>query len=119
MLKATHLPFVAIILAFEYGRRFIAQRAVVRPPAALPTSQGRPLSASQDRRGSIRAANRSSLLVPATPTRETQASSLFNLTSPAAPVATAANVADLVRLVQKLSSQVEELTSIVAGRQKD
>ena len=83
---------------------------------APPKSPGRPLSACQAGPGNNRAASRPNLLDPTTPTREPHASNLFTATS---PVATAANVADLVELVQKLSSQVEELTSMVAGQQKD
>jgi hypothetical protein len=86
---------------------------------APPKSTGRPLSACQAGPGNNRAATRPNLLAPTTPTREHHASNLFTVTSPGAPVATAANVADLVELVQKLSSQVEELTSMVAGQQKD
>jgi hypothetical protein len=89
------------------------------PSTALPKSPGRPLSACQAGVGNIRAANRSTLLAPTTPTRETQASSPVNVTTPTNHVTTAANVADLASLVQKLSAQVEELTSMVAGQQKD
>jgi hypothetical protein len=86
---------------------------------APPKSPGRPLSACQAGPGNNRAASRPNLLDLTTPTREPHASNLFTATSPGAPVTTAANVADLVKLVQKLSSQVEELTSMVAGQQKD
>jgi hypothetical protein len=119
VLKSTHLPFVAIIWAYENSRRFISQRVLPQPSTALPKSPGRPLSACQAGVGHIRAASRSTLLAPTTPTREPQVSNLFNVTSPTNPAATTANVADLVGLVQKLSSQVEELTSMVAGQQKD
>ena len=119
VLKATHLPFVAIIWAYENSRRFISQRVLPPPSTAPPKSPGRPLSACQAGPGNNRAASRPNLLAPTTPTRESHASNHFTATYPGAPVATAANVADLVELVQKLSSQVEELTSMVAGQQKD
>jgi hypothetical protein len=115
VLKATHFPFVAAIWAYENSRQFILPVS----SATVPKSPGRPLSACQAGPGRVRAANRPTPLAPNTdPTRETHTLNLFNATS-AAPAASTATLADLVGLVQQLSSQVEELTSIVAGEQKD
>lgn len=123
VLKATHLPFVAVIWAYEGSVRFMSRKLLSPPSTALPRSSGRPLSTCQASNG--RSAQSSSALIrphplaPTTPTKEPLAVPVHYITSAAAPPDTADNVADLLSLVQKLSSQVEELTSMVAGQQKD
>ena len=116
MLKATHFPFVALIWLYERSQRLILRS--IRPPSAqVPLMKTRPFSAGhvsleRDReqgRSSLqrRALNRSSPMA----TRH-EAEDFENSASRSADK-------DLLALVQKLSAQVDDLTSMIAGQQKD
>ena len=123
LLKATHLPFVALIWAYEGGRSFVSNKVHTPPSMTLASSPARPLSAGGQVRTSRNAAKpqaalrRSTLLAPTTPIRQINAFS--EVEHATTSTKSTAEVADLMTLVQKLSSQVEELTSMVAGQQKD
>ena len=118
ILKATHLPFVALIWAYEESRRLISHKDPT--PARMSPLTGRPFSASQISLGQDRgtrlapssrpaALNTTNLL--ATPSRAD--------TSKQAVTSTAESNADLLSLIQRLSTQVDALTAMVAGQQKD
>lgn len=122
VLKVTHLPFVAIIWAYEGSRRYVSHHVHSPPAMTMPFSPIQPFSASRtslNRNVSrLPALNRTSLLVTSTPSKERQSYGDFSNERGAAS-GTADSVADLMAMVEKLSSQVEELTSMVAGQQKD
>lgn len=117
LLKVTHLPFVALIWCYEELRPLLSRKDFSSAARMSPIA-GRPFSASQidigrdrtDRVPTPRAA-----LIPAdllaTPSKVDPPSQ--------AVVSTADIHADLLSLVQRLSTQVDALTSMVAGQQKD
>jgi len=125
LLKITHLPFVAIIWAYESSRRYMAQRVHSPPATTMSFSPDRPLSTgrtSLSRNVSLHpsrlpALNNTSLVAPSSPS--TQRQSKGHGKSPAPASGTADPIADLMSLVEKLNAQVEELTSMVAGQDKD
>jgi hypothetical protein len=109
VLKATHLPFVAIIWAYESSQQYV--RNARRAPALLSSGGGAPTPAAAGGRKRFSALNRSALLAEhyATPSDN----------NPRPPIAGSADsVADLMALVEKLSSQVDELTSIVTSQKE-
>ncbi|KAK4940826.1 hypothetical protein LTR10_019098 [Elasticomyces elasticus] len=116
VLKATHTPFLALIWAFEKSTRivFAAHPTIAKAPHVT----SRPLSGGQFSLGGAQDYARSPMtrrvppaaMPPATPERA-------NSTTKSAPGR--ADTADLVALVQKLSAQVDGLTAMVAGQQKD
>ncbi|EXJ55591.1 hypothetical protein A1O7_08519 [Cladophialophora yegresii CBS 114405] len=116
VLKATHIPFVALIWAYENSRTIIT-----RPHPTLskaPHLTSRPLSAGQlNFDGSRdflkspttrRALNETSPSVTADMAASTTRSALGSAES-----------ADLIALIQKLSAQVDGLTAMVAGQSRD
>lgn len=117
VLKATHLPFVAVIWAYERSRRL-----VTRPHPTLtktPHFSSRPLSTGHFGREGGQDLFKSSSSRPGhldpSPTRAPHAAASTVKSGPAS----AADNADMLALIQKLSSQVETLTAMVAGQHKD
>lgn len=111
-LKATHLPFVALIWAYENSRQILRHYAgapaqgVPREVVSgqLPNSH---LSLDPPGHGPYGGRERSALSRPnplATPTRSALRT---------------ADASELLSLIEKLSSQVDALTAMVAGQQKD
>jgi hypothetical protein len=116
VLKVTHIPFVALIWAYENSRTMIARS---QPDLArAPHLTSRPLSAGQfsfeaardSARSptSRRAANETSLTAEADMASSTTKSALHSVDN-----------TELIALVQKLSEQVDGLTAMVAGQSKD
>lgn len=118
LLKATHLPFVALIWAYEECRRLLSRKNLL-DRSKVPPLVGRPFSASQIDIGRDR--------IHRAPTSRPAPISANLLASPykvdysrqGTVSSTAEGNADLLSLVQKLSTQVDALTSMVAGQQKD
>ncbi|OAP57309.1 hypothetical protein AYL99_08047 [Fonsecaea erecta] len=116
VLKATHVPFVALIWAYENSRTLIsgAHPTVSRAPhfTSRPLSAGRlSLEGARDfvkSPSTRRALNESSLTITPDVAASTTKSAL-----------SAADSAQLIALVQKLSEQVDGLAAMVAGQQKD
>ena len=111
VLKATHLPFVALIWAYEHSRQLLRSYAQTPAPSIPSMIMARPISNGQsnlDREGdSPHVADHSALNKGhpvATPTRTALSTT---------------DASELVSMVQKLSSQVDALTAMVAGQQKD
>jgi hypothetical protein len=108
VLKATHLPFVAIIWAYENSQQYV--RNARRAPALLSSGGGAPTPAAAGGRKRYSALNRAQPL-------EHRATPSDN--NPRPPIAGSADsVADLMALIEKLSSQVDELTSIVTSQKE-
>lgn len=116
VLKATHLPFVVIIWAYEKSRRLVTQSHPTLTKA--PHFSSRPLSAGQfslDGGQDLFRASSSRRALPDTshgPTPDMAGSTLKSASG------TAEN-ADMLALIQKLSAQVDSLTAMVAGQHKD
>ena len=115
ILKATHAPFVAIIYAYESSRLFSSHRSHF-PPASNSSmhisygGQSRPLSGNLGSRfTALRPA-----LAPSTPQRSHQ-----TLPCSSTSALGTADMAEMLTLMQKLSAQVEELTTRVAGQSED
>jgi hypothetical protein len=107
VLKATHLPFVAIIWAYESSQQYV--RNARRAPPLLSSGGGAPTPAAAGGRKRYSALNRAQPLDYAT----------LPDNNPRPPIAGSADsVADLMALVEKLSSQVDELTSIVTSQKE-
>lgn len=116
VLKATHIPFLALIWTYEKARPMVSRP---HPTVAkAPHLTSRPLSAGQfsfDGGRDFAKSPRTRRAAPETPpaatpdisgsTRKTALGGVDN--------------AELAALVQKLSVQVDGLTAMVAGQQKD
>lgn len=118
VLKATHIPFLAIIWAYEKSTRIVS-----RPHPTLSRAPhlatNRPLSAGQRNFDAVRDLLKSPPInrrappeTSASPTRAVAASTTKSASGDTDNV-------ELVALVQKLSTQVDALTAMVAGQQKD
>ena len=112
VLKATHFPFVVAIWAYEKSQQFwqTHMRTPVRP--LPPMTVNRPLMRSQsslDReRDSLHVVSGRSALNKCTP-----------VATPARTALAPVDTSELLSMVQKLSNQVDTLTAMVAGQQKD
>lgn len=115
MLKITHLPFVALIWAYERARRLVSY-GTQKPLAKLyrPQFAARPLSASQPSLDHDRAATKATNRTAATQANTISASGAVN-----GSALSNAEMPDLIALVQKLSDQVEALTAMVAEQKAD
>ena len=118
ILKVTHLPFVALIWAYEESRRLVSRKDQA-PGARMAPLAGRPFSASQIDIGRDRGTQKATNSHPALNPANLLATPLRVDSSKQAVTSTADSNADLVSLVQQLSTQVDALTSMVAGQQKD
>lgn len=118
ILKVTHLPFVAVIWAYEESRRLLSRKDL-RLGARMPTHAGRPFSASQIDIGRDQGIHRAATLRPALIPANLLATPSKVDYSRQALVSTADSNADLLSLVQRLCTQVDALSSMVAGQQKD
>lgn len=117
VLKVTHIPFVAVIWAYENSRRMVSRPRPTMSKAPHLTS--RPLSAGGL---SLDGTARDLLRTPTTrralhETSPTATPDMAGSTMKSA-LSTADN-SDLIALVQKLSAQVDGLTAMVAGQKKD
>lgn len=112
-LKATHVPFVALIWAYERCWREVSRRSQPTLTKA-PHLTNRPLSSGQFSLDGDRDGGRSTGHRPAA----NRVSSLVNNTA-TEPNTSATDNADLMGLIQKLSAQVDTLTAMVAGQQSD
>lgn len=116
VLKATHIPFVALIWAYENSRTMVSRAHPTLSRAPHLTS--RPLSAGQlsfnEARDFVkspttrRALNETSQTIVPDLAASTTKSALGSVDN-----------TELIALVQKLSAQVDELTAMVAGQSKD
>jgi len=117
VLKVTHLPFVALIWAYERSRRLVSRQ---RSPATTPHLLSQPFSAS---RSSLeRDRNIVKSLPPRAALTETPRLASTELRdSTASKSASGGGVdnTDLMALVQKLSAQVDDLTAMIASQEKD
>ena len=121
VLKTTHVPFVAVIWAYESSQQFISNRAHSLPVSTIPFTPARPLSANQVNvarlSGIPTAAAKSAFsLANTTPSKNVQGE--FGGV-PRTPSAGSSAEVGLIELVQRLSSQVDELTSMVAAQKAD
>ena len=112
ILKATHAPFVALIFAYESSRLFSSHRSHF-PPAS--TSSMHINYVSQDRPHSGNLGNRFTALNH-TLALSTPHKSRSNLPGSSASALSTADYAEMLTLLQKLSAQVDELTTRVAGK---
>ncbi len=138
ILKATHAPFVAIIYAYESSRLFSSHRSHF-PPAASSSMDsimhsmhlnsgtarsrhGRPLSSNLGSRfTALKPA-----LAPSTPQQSSQQHQYQhqhqhqqNLSGSSSSALSTADATEILTMMQKLSSQVDELSMKVAGQSKD
>lgn len=118
VLKATHMPFVALIWTYESSRRLFSRN----PPSSVgkaPLSLDRPFKTSipspHAQRDSARASSSRAELEPT------------SMSSDANPIGAATKCAscsvlnksdDLAMLVQELMQKVDDLTALVAGQQE-
>lgn len=122
VLKVTHLPFVAIIWAYESSRQLVSRRVHSPPASTIPFSPTRPLSANRlsltrDVSATAQASKSAISLAAHTPTKESRAKQSGD--RQATTTASSSDITELINMVQRLHSQVEELTSMVAGQKKD
>ena len=115
-LKATHLPFVALIWAYENSRTIMTRAHPTFSRAPHLTS--RPLSAGQLNfntcRDSVKSPTRRRAL------NDTPFPSGADVTpSTTKSALSGSDNSGLIALVQKLSAQVDGLTAMVAGQSKD
>ncbi|EXJ84649.1 hypothetical protein A1O3_05319 [Capronia epimyces CBS 606.96] len=118
VLKVTHVPFVAMIWAYEKSRGLVPRRHSTMSKAPHLTS--RPLSAGQSSFNGSRDLVKSSATrraLPETPPAATPERG--GRTGNSKSASGSADDADLVALVQRLSAQVDGLTAMIAGQQKD
>lgn len=114
ILKFTHAPFVAVIYVYESSRFFSSRRSHF-PPASSSSmhltngGQARPLSANVSRFTALRPA----ALAPSTP-RQSQ-----TLPGSSTSALSSADLTEMLTLMQKLSAQVDELTTRVAGQSEN
>ena len=112
VLKATHFPFVAAIWAYEQSQQFLETHMRIPTRTLPPMTVNQPFARSQsslDReRDSLHTAGGRSALNRTTPVATPAR-------TPLAPV----DASELFGMVQKLSNQVDSLTAMVAGQQKD
>jgi hypothetical protein len=113
-LKVTHFPFVAIIWAYESSQQYVRNARRASPLV----SNGSLPSNSQPLAPGGRKKHPALNLLAASPgkDRPSHHTDAYNTRVPAS--GSTDSVAELVALVQRLSSQVDELTSIVTS-QKD
>jgi hypothetical protein len=118
VLKATHVPFLAMIWAYEKSTRIVSRPhpTLSRAPhltTSRPLSAGvRSLEGVRDLLKTPPIHRRAPPETSASPTRAMAASTTKSASGDA-------DNPDLVALVQKLSTQVDALTAMVAGQQKD
>ncbi|EHY53055.1 hypothetical protein HRR83_006104 [Exophiala dermatitidis] len=116
VLKVTHIPFVAMIWAYENSRGIVSRRHSTLSKAPHLTT--RPLSAGQFSFDSPRDHAKSPSTQRALPETPTAAGTDVGGDTGKSASGSVDN-ADLLVLVQKLSAQVDGLTAMVAGQQKD
>ncbi len=116
VLKASHIPFVALIWAYENSRAMITGAHPTLSRAPHLTS--RPLSGGQLSFNGPRELPKSPTVRRALP--ETLPTVTPDMAAPTTKSAlSSADSAELISLVQKLSAQVDGLTAMVAGQSKD
>lgn len=116
VLKATHLPFMAVIWTYEKSRRLVSHPHPTLTKA--PHFTTRPLSAGHFNFDGAQDSVRASTSRQAHP--EPSPSRSPNLGG--STMKSASGVAEspeVLALIQKLSEQVDSLTAMVAGQQKD
>lgn len=118
VLKATHVPFVALIWIYERARRFASSRASTQR-AKAPQSTSRPLSSSQLSLEPRRDLSRSSPTRASALNRSALQGSSQSTNAVNESASTAVDNAELVALVQSLALKVDSLTAMVAGQQHD
>ncbi|KIW99968.1 uncharacterized protein Z518_10896 [Rhinocladiella mackenziei CBS 650.93] len=116
VLKATHIPFVALIWAYENSRRMVSRAHPTMSKAPHLTS--RPLSAGRLSFDGARDFVKSSTARRALHETSPTATPDMGASTVKSALGSADN-AELLALVQKLSTQVDGLTAMVAGQQKD
>lgn len=116
VLKVTHIPFVAMIWAYENSRGIVSRRHSTLSKAPHLTT--RPLSAGQFSFDGPRDHAKSPSTQRALPETPTAAGTDVGGDTGKSASGSVDN-ADLLVLVQKLSAQVDGLTAMVAGQQKD
>ncbi|KAJ9633715.1 hypothetical protein H2204_006712 [Knufia peltigerae] len=116
MLKATHVPFLAMIWTYEKSIRMVSRAHPTISKAPHLTS--RPLSAGQFSLGGAQDFVKSPMsrraLHDTSPTRNPDVTG-----STTKSASGSADNPELMALVHKLSAQVDALTAMVAGQQKD
>jgi hypothetical protein len=118
VLKATHVPFVALIWIYEKSRRFVSHRVASQLEKA-PHSTIRPLSSNQlslePRSKQSRSSPTRSSALTRNPLQGSDQSAQATTESASSP----ADNAELIALVQSLALKVDGLTAMVAGLQRD
>ena len=118
VLKATHVPFVALIWIYERSQRLVPC-STSSQLAKAPHSTSRPLNPSQmgiePRTDLNRSSPTGSSALNKTPRQKSGQSE--NATTDSA--STAVDNAELAALVQSLALKVDGLTAMVAGQQRD
>jgi hypothetical protein len=116
VLKATHVPFVALIWAYEKSSRIVSRSRSTLTKA--PPFSTRPISANRlslDARRDLTKPRSTRRALPETsPTRPT-----VRRSSTTKSTLNSTENVDLVTLIQNLSAQVDSLTTMVAAQQKD
>lgn len=116
VLKATHLPFMAVIWAYEKSRRLVSQPHPTLTKA--PHFTTRPLSAGHFNfdggHDFVKASSSRTALPETSPSRSpNMADSTMKSASGGV------ENAEMLVLIQRLSEQVDSLTAMVAGQRKD
>jgi hypothetical protein len=118
VLKATHLPFVALIWVYERSRRFVSHRAPTQL-ARAPHATNRPLSSSQLSLDPRRDLSRSSPTRSSALTRTPRQPSSLSANAQTESTSSTVDNAELVAVVQSLALKVDDLTAMVAGQERD
>ena len=118
VLKATHVPFVALIWIYERSQRLFSRRTSSQL-AKAPYSTNQPLNSGQMGVEPRRDLNRSSPTGSSALTRTPRQKSSQSADTTTDSASTAFDNAELVAIMQSLALKVDSLTAMVAGQQRD
>ncbi|KAE8417815.1 hypothetical protein BDV36DRAFT_283428 [Aspergillus pseudocaelatus] len=112
LLRATHLPFVALIWAYESGRRFVSRRNSQWPPTATARGSSRPVSSIQTGLAFSTADARS--LRSGRARKQPDPGQYIGVRGRDPGPAGSVDLADMIDEVERLRTQVERVAATVA-----
>ncbi|KAE8142404.1 hypothetical protein BDV38DRAFT_277934 [Aspergillus pseudotamarii] len=112
LLRATHLPFVALIWAYESGRRFVSRRNSQWPPTATARGSSRPVSSIQTGLAFSTADARS--LSSGRARKQPDPGQYIGVRGRDPGPAGSVDLADMIDEVERLRTQVERVAATVA-----
>ena len=113
LLRATHLPFVALIWAYESSRRYVSRRNTSSqwPPTATARGSGRPVSSIQTGLAFSTADARS--LSSGRARKQPNPEQYIGVRGRNAGPAESVDLADMIDEVERLRTQVERVAATV------